>query len=122
MLLEKIYHLVEDPAICDGFAAAVAIERDDWYAPDALTRDAPVGTVRDHVVDSILAPCREPLHFADGIEGTLAEVVPVHADEPLLGCPEDRGLVASPAVRVRVIDFAVSKQRPVLLEDLHHDR
>ena len=46
-----------------GFAAARAVDRRDRHAPRALARDAPVGPVRDHVVDAVVAPRRDPLHL-----------------------------------------------------------
>ena len=43
---------------------AGAVERRDRHAPGALARDAPVGAVRDHVVDAVAAPGRDPLDLA----------------------------------------------------------
>jgi hypothetical protein len=46
-------------------AAGAAVERGDGRAPQALARQHPVGAVRDHRVDAILAPWRHPLGGGD---------------------------------------------------------
>ena len=59
VLGEELDDAVEDLAIRDRLAAAFAVEDDDRNAPDALARDAPVGTVRDHVVRCAPRPRQE---------------------------------------------------------------
>ena len=108
---------VEDLAIGDRLAAALAIEDDDRHAPDALARDAPVGAAGDHVGDALLAPGGHPLHLLDGFERALAEIVAVHADEPLLGGAEDDRVVAAPAVRIGVRELFEAQQRAGVLQD-----
>ena len=86
-----------------GLVAVLADQRGDGHAPVALARDAPVGPVLDHGVDALLAPGRDPIDVvADRLEGALAQIVLVHADEPLGGGAEDDRLLAAPAVRVGV--------------------
>ena len=51
------------------------------------------------------------LHLLDGVQRALAEVVAVHADEPLLGGAEDGRVVAAPAVRIAVLDLLGGQQR-----------
>ena len=88
------------------------------HAPGALARDAPVGPVRDHVVDAVAAPGRDPLHVADrsrrapparSVVARLAGAGPPSAamtgspsiaDEPLRRGQEDDRVVAAPAVRI----------------------
>jgi hypothetical protein len=48
---------------------------------------------------------RRPFHGLDGVERALAQIVAVHADEPLLGRTEDGRMMAAPAVRVAVLDI-----------------
>ena len=56
------------------FAAAGAVERRDRHTPGALARDAPVRAVRDHVVDAVVAPGRNPLDpLVDRVKGGLAQ-------------------------------------------------
>ena len=47
----------------------------------------------------------------DGFERVVAEIVALHADEPLLGGAEDDRLVAAPAVRIAVLDLFLAQQR-----------
>ena len=85
--------------------AALAVEGQDRHAPHALARDGPVGAVRDHVVDALLAPARDPLHVACGSPSSArcaAAPCLVERDEPLLGGAEERRVLAAPAVRIGV--------------------
>ncbi len=51
-----------------------AVERRDRHAPRALARDAPVGAVRHHVEDAIVAPRRDPRHLVvDGVPRGVAQ-------------------------------------------------
>ncbi len=60
--------------VSDRLAARRAVDRRDRHAPRALARDAPVGPVRDHVVDAVVAPRRDPLHVVvDRVERRLAQ-------------------------------------------------
>ena len=51
-----------------------------------------------------------------------AQVVALHADEPLLGGPEDGRIVAAPAVRIAVLEILVSRAERRLLKQVDHDR
>src|SRR5947208_3610634 len=103
MLAEEIYDTVQDSAVGQRRAALIAIEDYDGHAPHALARDAPVGPLRNHVVDAVFAPCRKPLHISNRLQGVRTQVVPIHADEPLLRRTEDGRFVAAPAVRIAVV-------------------
>ena len=121
VLGEEAHDAIQDFAIGDGLAATVAIEDDNGHAPDTLARDAPVGAHGDHVGDAFLAPIGHPADLADGFERALAEVVTVHADEPLLGGAEDGGLVAAPAMRVAVFDSFGGEQGVMRAQDFDDD-
>src|SRR5579875_79242 len=105
MLGELTDDTVENLAVGKWFAALIAVEDHDGDAPDALARDAPIGPGGDHVGDALFAPFGEPLHRFDGVERALAEMIALHADEPLLGGAKDGGVVAAPAVRITVFDL-----------------
>ena len=87
----------------DGFAAVFAVEDRDRHAPGALTGDAPVAAVADHVVDAVSAPGGDPLYILiDGFQRFFAEAV--DGGEPLFrGAEEDR-FFAAPAVGIGVLD------------------
>ena len=53
---------LDELARSDRLAALRAVHRRNRHAPRALARDAPVGAVRDHVVDAVVAPGRDPSH------------------------------------------------------------
>src|SRR5436309_2853817 len=58
----------------DRFAALGAVDRRNRHTPDALARNAPVGTVGHHVVHPVVAPPRNPLHVVvDRVERRLTQ-------------------------------------------------
>ena len=63
VLVEHLRRALDDLGGEEGFAAARAVERRDRHAPRSLARDAPVGTVGDHVEDAVAAPRRYPIHL-----------------------------------------------------------
>ena len=74
VLLEHRRRLLDERRRHDRLAARRAVDRRNRHAPGALARDAPVGAVRDHVVDAVVAPGRDPLHVViDCIERRLAQ-------------------------------------------------
>ena len=74
VLSNTVAALLDERRREDRFAAPRAVERRDRHAPRALARDAPVGAVRDHVVDAVVAPRRDPLHVViDRVERRLAQ-------------------------------------------------
>ena len=119
---EERHDAVENLAVGNRLAAAFAVEHDDGHAPDALARDAPIGAAGDHIGDALFAPCGNPTHFADGLQGLLAKIVALHADEPLLGGAENGGVVAAPAMRVGVRKLLQAAKGVMRLQDLDHDR
>ena len=97
-------------------AAGVAIENDQRHAPEALARNAPVGALGDHFVHAVFAPlpesisrCRFPrarAHAAVALSAPELSLIRVHVDEPLLGGAENHRIVAAPAMRIAVREFA----------------
>ncbi len=65
LLCEELDDAFVDSGIVQRRVALLAEEDRDGHAPDALARDAPVGTRRDHVGDALLAPRRVPLDLLD---------------------------------------------------------
>src|SRR5580704_1938005 len=111
LLADQSDDAIEDLAVGQRLSAALAIEHDDGHAPRALTGYAPVRPGRDHVGDALLAPGRRPLYLLDGLERALAQIVAIHADEPLFRRAKDGRIVAAPAMRIAVIDLALSQER-----------
>ena len=116
--------VLDDRLLEEDRAAGLAVERHDRDAPHALARDRPVGSVGDHVRDALLAPRRDPLDGREGGERLLAQGpgVPaprrlVERDEPLLGRPEERRVLAAPAVGIRVGERHLGDQRAPLLQE-----
>src|SRR5208283_356422 len=112
----------ENFPVGEGLGAGFAIEDWNGHAPDTLARNTPVGTHGDHVRNAFFAPSWMPLHPFDGFERAGAQLLAVHPDEPLFGGTEDGGLVAAPAVRVAVVQFLLTQQRTVLLQNLDDNR
>ena len=97
--------------IIPGFTTVFTQQGQDGHAPLTLTRDAPVRAEFNHVMDALTAPGGNPAHFfINGLEGTGAQVVLFHADKPLGGRAEDDRLLAAPAMRVGVANFALLQQ------------
>ena len=63
---------------------------------------------------------RDPLHPVDAFQRSAAQLVFVHADEPLLGRPEDDRLFAAPAVGVAVGHGATAQQGAGLADLVVH--
>ncbi len=127
---EEIDDALVDGFVVEGLAAFVAEEDGDGDAPDALARDAPVGTGGDHVGDALFAPGWVPDDLLDLVEGALAEGGgdaffgghwSLHADEPLLGGADDDGVVAAPAVRVGVLEGGGAEECAFFSEEFDDD-
>ena len=58
----------------------------------------------------------------DGLRSRLAQTRFIHRDEPLARGPEDDGLMATPAMRVAVIDVLMHDQHAALAEPLDDNR
>src|SRR5579872_1504355 len=105
------------------FAASLAEEHRDGHAPNALPRDAPVWTRRDHVADALFAPRRVPLNFFDLIKRALPQRAATdrafHRDKPLFGCTKDDRLVTPPAMRIRMLQLRLGKQGAARFQQLN---
>ena len=93
-------------------AAVLAIEDGKRNAPLTLTGNAPVVALADHSNHALLAPLGVPADIvacADGVLGHSRD-----RSKPLLGRAVNDGLLASPAMRVRVDDSLGRQQRAAL--------
>ena len=119
LLFNDIGHVVEGRLIRTGLLARLAIEDGDRHSPRALTRDAPIRARFDHAQDAIDPPARNPVHPANRSDGFLAKVAAfeIHPDEPLRGRPEHDRVVASPAMRIAVLDIRAREQVSALLKE-----
>src|SRR6266511_3725471 len=96
-------HVLDDALVEEQPRARAAVERHDRHAPYALAREHPIRPVGDHVVETLRAPGRDPAdEVPDGVERLVPEPVLVERDEPLLGRPEERRVLAAPAVGIFV--------------------
>ena len=122
LFVEQLDDGVERCLVGHGLAALGALEHGDGHTPAALTRDAPVGTVRHHGADAVDGPAGIEGHIAlDGVHGLAAQAVLLHRDEPLVGGAEDDGLMAAPAMRIAVADLARSHERALLAQPIDDD-
>ena len=78
------------------------------------------GRRRDHVVDPLLAPGRQPARVGHGLQRALAQgrLALVERDEPLRGGAEDDRVLAAPADRVGVRVLARLQQGAALAQEL----
>src|SRR5262249_5197742 len=118
---------IKDLAVRDGFVALLAKEYGDGNAPSPLARYAPIRTRRDHVGDALFAPSGLPSHGLDRFNGAIAQSAvgvtrAIHANEPLLSGSEDCRAVATPAMRIAVVDLALREQRTRFFHDADRDR
>ena len=105
MFAHVLLHAGDGIVVEDGLAAVIAIEHGDWHAPDALTGDAPVAAIADHIVESFLAPFwREFDVVFNFIEGFFAEAI--DGCEPLVGGAEQGWGAAAPAMWILVLEEA----------------
>src|SRR5580700_392895 len=105
---EPLYDVSERRKIFEARSARVAVENDNWRAPETLAGDAPIRALFDHFVHAVLSPGREPFHVGNLRQSFLAKRLRgaflglVHFYEPLLRGAENHRIVAAPAVRVGV--------------------
>src|ERR1700691_424995 len=82
---EKRQHMAQRCKILELRSASIAIKHNQRHTPESLPRDAPVGTLGDHLAHAIASPRRKPFYLVDFFERFLAEASLTEADEPLLG-------------------------------------
>src|SRR5690348_14590923 len=131
-LFEPADHLPQRVKILEPLAALIAIEDHEGHAPYALPRNAPIGAMRNHLVNAFLSPFGRPLHFRNLIQGKLPEslgfgsrnriTAVVELDKPLFGGPEDHRIVAAPAVWVTMLKFALGHECSPCLQQLNNHR
>src|SRR4029077_10137440 len=111
----------------EAHPARIAIKNNDRHAPEALAGDAPVRTLLNHFVHAVFAPGGNPFDAMDFFERFLAQRFLfsmrglVHSDEPLLGGPENHGIVTAPAVRIAVLVLVVSEKSAAIAKQLYND-
>ena len=62
------------------------------------------------------------MHVPNNLQRFFAELVAIHADEPLFGGAEDGRLVTAPAVGITVLDVLGGQQRAARAQKLSDDR
>jgi hypothetical protein len=82
----------------------------------ALPRQAPIGTLLDHVENALFAPGRRPLGLLDVAQRIRAQTLLIHADEPLRRGAKDQRRLVAPAMRIAVPDLLVFEQTTSSLE------
>src|SRR6202035_1441290 len=97
--LEPVNDVAERGKVLEPLAAFIAIENHQGHAPYALPRNTPVGTMRNHFVNTFAAPFGRPFHFGDFVERQLAQgrgfgswyrsASVVELYKPLFGGPKD---------------------------------
>lgn len=108
---KDIGHFFDSRFVDQRFPAVLAVENGNRDAPDALTADAPVVAVGNHVVDARFAPGRNPLDFVvDGVQGGVTEAV--DRSEPLFRRAVDDGVFAAPAMGVLMVDVLLPRSMP----------
>src|SRR5579862_1971678 len=68
-------------------------------------------------MDTFATPLGSPFHAVDFFKGTAAQIIVIHANEPLLGGAEDHWIFAAPAMRVTVDILGVAHQSVFLGEN-----
>src|SRR3954451_11898794 len=121
-LTEFSDNALQHPLVRERLAAVLAIKHRDRHAPDTLARNAPVRPHSNHVGDSLLAPSRMPLDSLNCFERTAAERFPVHADKPLLRGTEDHRIMATPTMRIAMLQPRLTRQCPMLFQQSNNDR
>ena len=96
------------------------IKSRDRHAPSALAADAPIGSAIHRAFDAVLAPTGHPVHFVDGGERLLAEILVIDLDEPLIHRPENHRGLAAPTVWVAVRILLVMHESIESAEERKH--
>ena len=98
----------------DGFGrhdwcSVFGIEDWQWHTPSPLTRDNPVTTVTNHIVETYFAPFRMEFNLFNFVQNFLTEFR--NRCKPLWYCPPDDWLLSTPVKWIRVRDFFLSKEQ-----------
>src|SRR5688572_4197543 len=109
MLLDESGHMFNHDRRRQYSSTGTARESGDRSAPDTLSGQTPVRTIGNHAFDPIPPPWRHPLDPSDFSQGLTTQVVGLHRHEPLFRCAKNDGLLASPAMRVGVIQRTLTQ-------------
>src|SRR5246127_2434897 len=126
--LKPFNNVAQRGIVLESRFAALAEKHDDRYAPKTLARDAPVGALFDHFVNTFFTPPGNPLDVLNlGQRFSSQRILAVsrngvHADEPLHGCTENYRIVAAPAMRIAVLVSMVAKQSAAIGKQLYDNR
>ena len=97
----------------------VAIVDRNRHTPRTLTRDNPVPTICDHVINAVMTPFRNPLYLlVDGFQCFLT--VAIHRGEPLFCSTIDNRIFTTPAMGILVTNIAFLYQRTIVSQDFDH--
>src|SRR5260370_13282556 len=136
LFLEPFDDIAERDEIYELRTAGVAEKHNDRHTSEALPRDAPVRPFFNHLVDALFAPARNPFDIGnfgqrfraqrllaiDGMAPLAGKRNRIHADEPLLGSPENHRIVAAPAQVVAWLVRVGAKQRAGMGKQLYENR
>src|SRR5699024_9434737 len=89
-----------DGLICNNRCAVFAVKDRNWHSPCSLTRDTPVFTVANHIVQPCFSPARIPVDLFNFLQYILAKIL--NRSKPLRCCSENRRFFRSPVMWIRV--------------------
>ncbi len=110
---EQLLNVTDSLGSNNYLAAVLAVKSGNRHSPGSLPGNAPVSPVSNHIVHSLLAPGGNPLYIFHFLKQFLAESF--DRGKPLLSCPENNGVLASPAVRILVLEEIQMQQAAVIL-------
>src|SRR6202041_4069659 len=93
---------------------------DQRHAPKSLPRNTKNRPLCDHAVKAVMPPGRRPFHFVDFLQRALAQIIALHADEPLLGSPKNHRILAAPTMRIAVPEFRAVHQSASFRQQLNN--
>ena len=100
---------------CDHpFAAVIAVESRNRHAPGTLTGNAPVLTVANHVVQTVMAPGRNETGIIYRFQCFVSEII--DGCKPLFRSSVDNGVLAAPAVCILMVNGFLAQQHACMSE------
>ena len=118
LFFDDLFDLLHGFRCDDPLAAVIAVESRDRNAPRALAGDAPVLTITDHVVETVMAPGWNETGVIDGFQCLVAEII--DGSEPLIGRSVDDRLLAAPTVRVLMVQGFLAEESAFMHEGRDH--
>ena len=98
-----------DGFCCHDWCSVFGIEDWKWNSPSSLTRDNPVTTVTNHIVEAYFPPFRMEFNLVNFVQNFLTEFR--YRGKPLRYCPPDDWLLSTPVKWIRVRNFFLSKEQ-----------